>query len=120
MQQQDKLRGPWTLVFDTDGTEDFGLIRDADGQEVVSSQHSQTCWLPESPDDCLDLPTLVYQLKAMAAAPRLLSACRLALETFEARMEADDPRARTQIEWAAEPMASLRAAIAEAEVGGTA
>src|SRR5207249_525543 len=44
-----------------------------------------------------------------------LSACKLALAAMEAALEADDPQARTQIEWEAEPLATLRAAIREAE-----
>jgi hypothetical protein len=107
---------PWTLHFDRDGTEDFGFIVDANGDEIVSSQHSKTCWLPESPDDCLELPTLAYQLRLMTVAPTLLAGCKKALAAMEAALEADDPQASTQMEWEAEPLATLRAAIAAAEL----
>lgn len=106
---------PWTLDFDRDGTEDFGTIYDADDRAIVSSQHCKTCWLPESPDDYLELPDLVYQLRLMTAAPKLLAVCKTALAAMEAALEADDPQARTQIEWEAEPLDTLRKAIAEAE-----
>ena len=46
---------PWSVAYGRDGTEDYGVIFDAEDREIVSSQHSKTCWLPESPDDCLDL-----------------------------------------------------------------
>lgn len=50
----------------------------------------------------------------MTVAPKLLAACKMALSTMETAMEAEDAQARTQMEWEAEPMATLRAAIAEA------
>jgi hypothetical protein len=45
----------------------------------------------------------------------LLAACKAALAAMEAELEADDPQARSQMEWEAEPLAMLREAIAEAE-----
>jgi hypothetical protein len=45
---------------------------------------------------------------------RVLAACKAALAAIEAALEADDPQARTQIEWEAEPLATLRQVIAEA------
>ena len=53
--------------------------------------------------------------RLVAAAPKLLAACKQALAAMEASLEAEDPQARTQIEWEAEPLATLRAVIAEAE-----
>jgi hypothetical protein len=53
--------------------------------------------------------------RVFTASPSLLSACKLALAAMEAALEAHDPQARTQIEWEAEPLATLRAAIREAE-----
>lgn len=49
------------------------------------------------------------------AASKLLAACKVALAAMEAQLEADDPQARTQVEWEAEPLVTLRAVIAEAE-----
>jgi hypothetical protein len=115
MTQSANINAPWSLHFDRDGTEDFGTICDADGDAIVSSQHCKTCWLPESPDDCLEPPILVHQLQIMAAAPKLLTACKLALAALESALEAEDPQACTQMEWEAEPLATMRAAIAEAE-----
>src|SRR5438552_9645036 len=100
------LDAPWSLHFDRDGTEDFGTILDADGDAIVSSQHCKTCWLPESPDDCLAPPALFYQLQLMTSAPKLLAACKLALAAMESALEADDPQACTQMEWEAEPLAT--------------
>ena len=53
-------------------------------------------------------------MRLMTVAPKLLAACKMALSTMETAMEAEDAQARTQMEWEAEPMATLRAAIAEA------
>ncbi len=49
------------------------------------------------------------------AAPKLLAACKTALAAMEAELETEDPQARIQIEWDAEPMRTLREVIAEAE-----
>jgi hypothetical protein len=102
------------LEFHRDGTEDYGVIYDSNKEKIAASD---TCWLPERGDDYLDLPTLVYQLRLMTAAPKLLVACRLALAFIEDMMEAEDPKACTQTEWQGEPMRTLRKAIAEAETG---
>lgn len=74
------LNTPWTLAWDRDGTEDFGTIYDADGNEIVSSQHCKTCWLPEPGQP---LPQLVYQLWAMEAAPKLLAMLKIAIATAD-------------------------------------
>jgi hypothetical protein len=53
--------------------------------------------------------------RLFVASPKLLSACKLALAAMEAALESDDPQARTHIEWESEPLATVRAAIREAE-----
>ena len=80
-QQATELDTPWTLHFDRDGTEDVAVIRDADGDALVTSRHF---WRPEG--DPPTPPTLMA-LRVMAAAPKLLEAlmtiredCRMALE----------------------------------------
>lgn len=104
------LAAPWTFDRDKDGTE--VVIRDANGQEIVTSRPS---WMPESPDNALAMPDLYWQLRVMFAAPKLLEACKQALAVLESQLEAEDPQACTQMEWEAEPLASLREAIALAE-----
>lgn len=114
---------PWTLYFDRDGTEDFGIICDATGEDIAASHlpstrigdrtfHTGTFWLPEPRDPT---PVRLRQLLLMRTAPTLLHACRQALAAMEAALEAQDPQARTQIEWEAEPLRTLRQAIAEVE-----
>jgi hypothetical protein len=77
------LNTPWNLHFDRDGTEDFGIICDAEGQNIAASHlpstrigertfETGTFWLPESEDD--DPPVLLRQLQLMTAAPQLLTA----------------------------------------------
>src|SRR5262245_35770995 len=116
----DDLRTPWTLHFDRDGTEDYGIICDAGGDEIVASHicgrdelGKGTFWLPEK--DWEPTPVTVRQLRVMTAAPQLLAACKQALAALEAAAEAEHPRADTRTQWQTEPMAILRAAIAEAE-----
>jgi hypothetical protein len=75
-----KLNTPWTLAWDRDGTEDFGTIYDADGHEIVSSQHSKTCWLPEEGEP---IPQLVRQLWLMETAPKLLAMLKIAVATAD-------------------------------------
>lgn len=114
---------PWTLDFDRDGTEDFGIIRDADGLEIAASHlpctriaertfQTGTFWRPERRDPT---PLTIRQLRLMTAAPMLLEAARRTVRQFELILEMDDPQALTQMEWEAEPLSSLRTAIAEAE-----
>lgn len=66
------LYAPWSLWFDRDGTEDFGIVVDCNGKPIVSSRECQTCWLPEAKSGTV--PDLVHQLQLMASAPRLLAA----------------------------------------------
>lgn len=108
----DDLFGGWTLDRDNDGTEVVCTIRDARGQEIVTSSPS---WMPETPDDALAMPDLYWQLRLMLAAPKLLAACKQALSVMETEQLADDPLAFTQIEWEQDPLTTLKEAIAEAE-----
>jgi hypothetical protein len=82
---------PWSLHFDRDGTEDFGIICDANGQELVASHlpctriaertfQTGTFWRPEANDPT---PMLMRQLWLMTAAPKLVAA----LETAQAMLE---------------------------------
>jgi hypothetical protein len=124
MTQPLDLVTPWSLHFDRDGTEDFGIVCDANGKDIAATHlpstriaeqtfRTGTFWLPESDGEAT--PLLVRQLRLMTAAPQLLTACKAALAAMEAAMEADDPQACTQMEWEAEPLSTLRSAIAEAE-----
>lgn len=77
---------PWTLHFDRDGTEDFGIICDAEVNDLVASHLPQTTmprwknrefgdgcfWLPEDAGE--EVPLLVRQMLLMKAAPSLLTA----------------------------------------------
>ncbi len=127
------LNAPWSLHFDRDGTEDFGIICDAGMNDLVASHLPQTnmprwkdrefgdgCfWLPEEEGD--EVPLLVRQMQAMAAAPRLLAALKAILPY--ARNEIDfinirnDGRAKDEAAAAGAnaALAEARAAIAEAE-----
>ena len=112
MTQENELNAPWSLHFDRDGTEDVAIIRDAGGEELVRSRHF---WLPEGDDP---VPPTLAAMQLMAIAPKLLAAASATLTALELILEVDDPQACTQIEWEAEPMATLRAVIAEAETAG--
>jgi hypothetical protein len=73
----DDLYAPWSLHFDRDGTEDFAVICDADGDDLLISR---TFWLPEDGDPVP--PTLAFARLA-AAAPKLLAACRMVVARWE-------------------------------------
>jgi hypothetical protein len=64
------LNAPWTLHFDSDGTEDVAIVCDASGADLVTSRKF---WLPE--DDDLIPPTLAA-MWTIAAAPKLLAALK--------------------------------------------
>ena len=68
------LDTPWTLHFDRDGTEDIAIIRDASGDELVSSRHF---WLPEGNDP---VPPTLAAVRLMARAPKLRDALAYLLE----------------------------------------
>lgn len=67
-QQQNDLCTPWTLHFEGDGTEDYAVIRDADGEDLAASR---LFWQPEGDDP---IPQTLAALLAMKAAPELLAA----------------------------------------------
>lgn len=103
---------PWNLDFDQDGTEDFGIIRDANGQMIAASHlpstriarqtyETGTFWLPEKGDA---KPLLLRQLRLMIAAPTLLAAVLHVLEASEDGGDMND------IDWN-----FLQDAVAEAE-----
>lgn len=85
------LGTPWSLHFDRDGTEDYGIICDAEGNDLVASHLPQSkvarladrpfgtgCfWLPE--DDDQPMPVLVRQMQLMTAAPKLLEMLKIAV-----------------------------------------
>ena len=93
MKQQ--LGTPWSLHFDRDGTEDYGIICDAEGNDLVASHLPQSkvariadrpfgtgCfWLPEEEAD--EMPLLVRQMQLMTAAPRLLDMLKIAVATAD-------------------------------------
>jgi hypothetical protein len=80
----DPLNTPWSLHFDRDGTEDYGIICDADGVDIAASHlpstriadrtfQTGTFWRPEPRDPT---PVVLRQLQVMTAAPRLLAALK--------------------------------------------
>ena len=71
------LDAPWSLRFDRDGTEDFAVICDADGDDLLTSR---TFWLPEKDDPVP--PTLAF-VHLAATAPKLLAACRMVVDRWE-------------------------------------
>jgi hypothetical protein len=91
MTDQDRLNTPWSLHFDRDGTEDFGIICDAEMNDLVASHLPSSnvprladrpfgtgCfWLPEEDGD--KVPLLVRQMQVMTAAPKLLDTLRFLL-----------------------------------------
>jgi len=79
MTQTNELNTPWSLHFDRDGTEDFGIICDGEGNDLVASHlptsrigertiETGTFWLPESEEE--KTPLLVRQLQLMTTAPK--------------------------------------------------
>jgi hypothetical protein len=88
-----ELGTPWSLHFDRDGTEDFGIICDAEGNDLVASHLPQSkvariadrpfgtgCfWLPDDEDE--PMPLLVRQMQLMTAAPKLLDMLKVAVAT---------------------------------------
>src|SRR4051794_16379186 len=93
---------PWSLTFDRDGTEDFGIICDAEGDQIVASHicgrdelDKGTFWLPEQPGDLV--PLLVRQMKLMTAAPKLLEAIRNTLDDLNCTLDYE----RQVLLWAA-------------------
>jgi hypothetical protein len=77
MTTYDELRAPWHIHFDRDGTEDFGVILDTDGNEIVRSRFF---WLPEGDDPT---PVVLTALWVIKVAPLLLSALNAFVEMDE-------------------------------------
>ena len=78
--------------FDRDGTEDFGIICDAEGNDLVASHvpstriggrtfETGTFWLPEEEGD--EMPLIVRQMQVMTAAPKLLAMLKVAVATAD-------------------------------------
>ena len=109
MTQQTDLNEPWSIHLYRDGAEDIAIIRDANGDDLV---YSSAIKLPEGDEP---IPTTLAALQLMAVAPKLLIAARATLTSLELILEVDDPAMYTQADLEAEPLAALRAAIAEAE-----
>jgi hypothetical protein len=80
--QLNNLVAPWTLHFDSDGTEDVAIICDANGHHLARSSHFR---LPERDDP---VPPTLAAMRAMSAAPELLDALDFLLEeTVDADLE---------------------------------
>ena len=80
---QPDLGTPWSLHFDRDGTEDYGIICDAEGNDIVASHlperqegYGNVFWLPEKETD--PVPQAVRQMRVMTAAPKLLESAEAA------------------------------------------
>jgi len=109
MTQQADLNAPWSIHLYRNGTEDVAIIRNSDGEDLV---HSRPFRLPEGDEPP---PPTLAALQLMAVAPKLLIAARATLTALELILEVDDPSTYTQADLEAEPLAVLKAAIAEAE-----
>lgn len=109
MTQQADLNAPWSIHLYRNGTEDVAIIRNSDGEDLV---HSRPFWLPEGDEP---IPPTLAALQLMAVAPKLLIAARATLTALELILEVDDPSTYTQADLEVEPLAALKAAIAEAE-----
>lgn len=96
--------GPWCLDVEPsdDGTFFVQTPEGRDGQ-CIAEVYNQTT------------PDTVANARLIAAAPELYEALRSLLAEVEADREAEDPQARTQMEWEDAPLAAARAALAKAE-----
>ncbi|WP_020474194.1 hypothetical protein [Zavarzinella formosa] len=93
--------------LDNDGCDQFFDIQNPNGRTIASVQF----WDDREQAEA-DAKFIVHRL---AMHDKLLAACTRHLRQMELMLEMDDPQAFTQIEWEAEPLASLRQVIAEAE-----
>ncbi len=101
-----QLNTPWSLHFDRDGTEDIAIIRDAHGDDLVTSRHF---WLPEGTDP---VPPTLAAMQVMAAAVRTTTTYLVTAwcdRPFFARCEVD-------AESPHEALAKARQAVADAPV----
>ena len=90
--QQTDLSTPWSLHFDRDGTEDYGIICDAEGNDIVASHlperqegYGNVFWLPEKESD--PVPLAVRQMQVMTAAPKLLHMLKIAVATADPKRD---------------------------------
>src|SRR6516162_8430863 len=94
MTHHKNLDAPWSLQFERDGTEDFGIICDAEGNDLVASHlagsntprfaadpYAGCFWLPEYSRD--PVPRLVSQMQLMTVAPELLRTLKTAERFFK-------------------------------------
>jgi hypothetical protein len=112
MTQETVLNAHWSLHLDRDGTEDVAIICDSNGEELV---RSRGFWLPEGDDP---IPPTLAAMQLMVTAPKLLEAAKATLTAFELILEVNDPADFARAELEADPLSTLRAAIAEAESDG--
>lgn len=98
MTDENPLCTPWSLHFDRDGTEDFGIICDAEGNSIAASHlpctrigdrtfQAGTFWLPEKNDP---IPVTLRQLRLMTAAPKLLDALRFLLADGNSQIDYEE------------------------------
>jgi hypothetical protein len=96
----DNLNAPWSLHFDRDGTEHIAVIVDANGVDLATSR---PFWLPEGHDP---VPPTLAGMQVMAAAPELLSACRMVIDCWNSSDLAGVVRACREAVKVAEPSPS--------------
>jgi hypothetical protein len=97
--------GPWSLEFDRDGTEDVGVIVDADGEELA---RSRPFWLPEGADPT---PLTLTAVRLMSAAPKLYRALEDLLDqTVETDREHGIPLSEGEEAARTQALAALTAA----------
>jgi hypothetical protein len=68
------LTAPWSLNFDRNGTEDFGVICDAKGHDLA---YTSEFWLPEPGHP---VPRVLAAARLMTAGPDLFDALDLLLQ----------------------------------------
>jgi hypothetical protein len=73
--QQTNPGTPWSLHLDRDGTEDFLIVCDPEGNDIVRSEFF---WQPESDDE--PLPMAMTAVWLMFKAQRLLAALKTLAE----------------------------------------
>ena len=71
------LDAPWTLRFERNGTEDFAIISESDGADLL---YSRDFWLPEPRDA---VPGTLTAMRVIVAAPQLLAACQMVIDRWE-------------------------------------
>ena len=104
MTTQQLKEAPYTYSRGTDGCDE---TFDPHGVLLVSIHFWEQAERAEA-----DAKLIVHRLNCHNL---LLDACKRTLRNLELMLEMDDPWTLTQIEWEAEPLDTLRKAIAEAE-----